>query len=180
MFKLLRFILVCLLIPACNNQPDKKAPWHQHRPTFWVTTPNGHVRDGGPFASVAAGWLTEADIDAAVDDEFSKFAIAFPQLTAPNLSVTLNDDYTMWVGAWASGVEYSGRPDIGVCLWQRVVSITDPGPAWIVRPPGVYWGIDYAEWRHTGKPLCPAIAHELLHACIGDPDHTSPLWALCP
>lgn len=177
-----RITLLLLALSGCHRHEDHSHDeWLPHVPTAWVTTSNGHVRDAGPFASVQAGWTTDAEIDAAVDDAYVRFASAFGQ-AAPEVPCAINDDYCLWVPdleMWASGVEYEGyrHPHITVCLWLRWETQFDPGPAWIVRPPGEYWGVNYDLWRHTTAPLVPALMHELLHAWIGDPDHTSPLWA---
>lgn len=181
--------LIVLIVPTvllgCGNNPDhKKDPWLQHVPTAWKLTPEGHTRDAGPFASIDGDWLTDSDIDNAVDDAYKRFHVRFPGLLVGEYPITLNDDYAMWIpldrrgnGAWAAGVCTTASGNIGVCLWSRAETVDEPGSAYIVRPPGVYWGVGYATWRHTGWPLCPAIVHELLHSVIGDPDHTSPLWA---
>jgi hypothetical protein len=148
-----------------------------------VITPKGHVRDGGPFESVQKDYLTDDVLNQAIDDAYDAFYLAFPELPKVNNPVTLNDDYVMWIPqaqTWAAGVEYSGNSNIGVTIWHRIETQVDPGDAFIVRPPGVYWGYNYSVWRHTGFPLVPAIPHELLHVCIGDPNHTSPLWSRCP
>lgn len=188
MFRRLALILIVptlLLGNGCHHgKSHEKDAWLQHQPTAWTTTPAGHTRDAGPFPSVAAGYVSDAEIDKAVDAEFDRFATLFPEFGVPQMPVTINDDYAMWIpmgagnqGAWAAGVETTGQGNIGVCLWSRVETAEDPGPAFISRPPGVYWGVNYTTWRHTDWPIVPAIAHELLHVCIGDPDHTSALWA---
>lgn len=190
---MVRKLAIILIVPSMLlwsgcGQPKKdhdKDPWLQHQPTAWTTTPAGHVRDAGPFPSVEGGWVSDAEIDKAIDDEFARFAAAFPELAAPNVPVTLNDDYAMWVsfsrtgnsGAWAAGTETTGVGNVGVVLWSRLESAGDPGPAFIVRPPGDYWGVRYSNWRRTDWPIVPALAHELLHACIGDTAHQSILWA---
>lgn len=157
---LLILIVPSILLGGCvydRKRDDSKNAWLQHKPTAWKLTPDGHMRDAGPFDSMAGDWITEQDVDAAVDSAFQRFA--------------LNDDYAMWInppGAWASGAETTGRDAIGVCLWTRAETAADPGSWFIVRPPGNYWGVEYANYRHTAFPLCPALEHELLHTVIDD------------
>jgi len=174
------FAALVLMLLGCADSPDPHEPWYPHVPIAWTVTPDGHSRDAGPFASVSAGWTTDQEIDTAIDCAFSDFATRFPEFAGISVPVAINDDYTIWVPqvqAWVSSGYVAGSGRLTVALWTRAISIDDPGAAFIVRPPGVYWGVGYAEWRHTAKPLCPAIQHELLHLCIGDPAHTSPLWA---
>ncbi len=175
----MRFALALILLAGCSSDADhSRDAWLQHQPSAWSLTSAGHVRDAGPFGSVAAGWTDDAQIDAAIDAGYQRFLDRLG-FAAPETPVTLNDDYVMWVpgSGWAAGVSINGSGNVGVTLWTRIESPADPGPAWIVRPPGNSWGVEYTVWRHTGAPLAPAVAHELLHVVIGDPDHQSPLWA---
>lgn len=176
----MRYLIVFLLsfLISCSRPPDPHIPWYPHKPVFWHLTPDGHMRDAGPFASVEAGYATDEEIDTAIDVGF-KYLTERTGLVPPNMPVGLNDDYVMWstaARAWCAGLETTGDSIIHVTLWSRIETAEDPGPCWISRPPGNYWGLYYPNWRHTGKPLTPAVAHELLHACIGDPDHTSWEW----
>lgn len=173
--------------PFSNNPDHSHDPWLQHKVTAWRVTPGGHTRDAGPFQSVIDGWVTEEEIDAATDAAYIRFADCFPEFGAvADFPFSINDDYVMWAsaytsgayGQWAGGVEFSGFHHIGVCLWSRITTPDDPGPAFIVRTPGRdQWGGQHPDYRHTGKPLLPALTHEILHAYIGDPDHRRPEWA---
>lgn len=169
--------LPLLLLLACGCANDGKAngwntrQFEPHQPSVFRQTPGGHLREviGGP---VTQGYITDADIDAAVDAGFSRFAVLYYDLPMPAPHVGLMDDYTMWVGMWAGGVTIN-RGEIIVCLWSRGISPTDPGATYIKRAPDS----NYAWWRFSAEPLCPAVCHELLHCVIDDPGHTSALWA---
>jgi hypothetical protein len=180
----IRFLLPLFLMIAvgCAVKRDQtRNEWLEHRPTAWRTTPGGHLRDAGPFQSVAQGFTTEEEIDAAVDYGYSHFRELFPGLSPKEHKITLNDDYVMWIPqstAWVSGVEFTGGDTIGVCIWTRANAAADPGKYFIKRPPGTYWEENYSTWRYTDKPLCPAIIHELLHSVIGDGGHKDPRWKL--
>lgn len=173
--------LFLLITPGCGPGKDHSHdPWLQHTVTSWAVTPAGHVRDAGPFQSVTDGWITEADIDAATDAGYARFALLFPEFPIGDHPFSINDDYVMWIphAGWAGGVEYSGIGHVGVCMFTRGSTYTDPSPAFIVRPPGQdQWGNYHPDWRHTQAPLLPALPHELLHTVIGDPDHINPLWS---
>lgn len=169
-------VVVLAILLGCGDRDHSKDPWLQHVPERWTLTPAGHRRDAGPFGSVEQNWATEAEIDAAVDVAFANFGAVFPAWSV-DLPVTVNDDYVMWVGQWAAGVYVAGSGRVGVTLWTRTETLADPGPAWIVRAPGNSWGVEYANWRHTTRPLVPALEHELLHVVIGDPGHARPEWA---
>jgi len=174
--KYLRCAIAVLLVSCGVGDPY--AQWRIQQPKYYVQTPNGHVRDGGPFRSVKEGWVTEKDLDWAVDSSYLYYSKLFPDYPAPNYAVWLVDDYVMWVdgAGWAGGVSYMGAGWIGVCIWSRVYTDTDPHPCFIARAPGNSFGTQYSAWRHTDLPLMPAIAHELLHTVIDDPQHKSPLW----
>lgn len=179
----MKFVLLLsvLTLLSCDHR-DPHEPWYPHIPTApWRVTPAGHWRDAGPFGSVQDGWTDEVELDVAVDDGFQRFSdrLGFQALEIP---VALNDDYTLWVvmrhgGIWASGVYTTGEGMLHSCIWSRVEAAADPGPCWISRPPGNYWGVYYPTWRYAARPLAPALSHELLHVSIGDPDHLSPLWS---
>lgn len=176
--------VLALLSAACAVPRDTaRVPWFPHQPTAWVTTTGGHKRDAGPFKSVQMGFLTDEEINAAVDRGYANFKATFPDLKVVEKPVALNDDYAMfvwWLNAWASGVCGGHEGDIyGVCIWLRGSAAADPGPGiFIVRPPGTYWGVPYSDWRYTTKPIAPALEHEMLHAVIGDPGHKDPRWKL--
>lgn len=175
-------LLLLALVSCAVPRDTSRVAYYPHQPTAWRTTSGGHQRDAGPFDSVSKGFVTEDEIDAAVDEGYRKFYETFPDLKPGEHAVGLNDDYAMWVngpgGGWASGVETTGLKMISVCLWSRVESAADPGAAFVVRPPGNYWGVNYSTWRSTARPLAPALMHELLHAAIGDPGHKDPRWSL--
>lgn len=176
-------LLVLLLIsPSCARKPDPHVPWYPHHVTAWTLTPNGFNRDAGPFSSVDAGYTTSDEVDLAVDNAFNYFYEIFPEFAGLRTNVAINDDYVMWVPlaqSWASGVTYGqGADTVWVTLWLRVETADDPGDCWIKRAPGVYWGVYYANWRHTARPLVPALPHEMLHVAIGDPGHTDYRWSL--
>lgn len=179
------YALIFLALASCAVPRDtSRVPYMQRSPTAWRTTPAGHRRDAGPFESVTRGILSEADLDQAVDAGYDRFRELFPDL-APQLkehSVTLNDDYAMWVPGtdiFTSGAERTGSDVIGVCIWTRGEASTPaPDDAFIRRPPGVYFEMNYTGWRWTTRPLCPAIPHELLHSVIGDAGHKDGRWKL--
>lgn len=176
----LRFLLV--LFAGCAVPRDtSRNEWLQHDPTAWVTTPGGHRRDAGPFKSVKDGFCTDAEIDAAIDAGFVRFKEIFPDLKYINKKITLNDDYVIWVPQlklFTAGVETAGVDAIGLTIWFRAESATDPGDVFIKRAPGTYWGESYTVWRYSSKPLCPALVHELLHTAIDDPGHKDKRWTL--
>lgn len=166
---------------GCGKDTDHgKDPWLQHKPSGYSTTPNGHLRDAGPFNSVLLGLITNEEIDNAIDDSFIRFGNLFPEYQTPNPLITINDDYVMWIpqaNSWASGVQYGNT--IGVCLYSRIEVSTlpiDTSNIYIIRYPGESWGVYYPNYRYTGYPLVPAFTHELLHCVIGDGGHASPLW----
>ncbi len=140
-------------------------------------TLGGHWRASDALNSLLDGFLSDLEIDQAVDYGFNRFRSLYPELACPNPKVNLNDDYVMYVqgAGWAGGYSVDST-QIYVCLWSRGESSIDPGAEFIKRPPNS----QYANWRFTSLPLCPAIAHELLHCVIGDPNHTSPLWLRNP
>lgn len=185
-----KFLWIILLIPSlflgCDQKTDRSHdPWLKHQVTIWHITPGGHVRDGGPFASVTEGWITEQDIDKATDAAYARYAFLFPEFPVSDHPFSINDDYVMWAsafkngadGIWAAGEEFVGGGQIGVTMFTRGSSLTDPGPHFIVRPPGEdQWGTNHPDFRYTALPLVPALEHELLHTAIGDPFHNSILW----
>lgn len=182
------FILAFVVISSigCAIERDTtRLEWFPHRASSFVTTPAGHKRDAGPFKSVEAGFVTNEEIDAAVDAGFENFGKIFPHLVSKigNPPVVINDDYVMfipWLGdeAWAAGLEGPTKDGhINLCLWARKEGPTAPeGKIYIVRPPGVYWKVPYSGYRWTGSPLVPALEHELLHVAISDDDHVGPEW----
>ncbi len=185
--KTLRCLFVLMLSACGGDKPDPHVPWYPHVPTSWVTTADGNLRDAGPFESICQGYVTDAEIDAEVDAAFRHFSAMFPQLVLPVRPVVINDDYVLWAkygkgngqGFWAAGMWFEGQAHITVTLWTRVESVTAPVPCpFIARPPGDSWGVYYANWRWTSRPLVPAIEHELLHTVIHDPGHKSDLWAM--
>ncbi len=173
-------------IGCAVKRDTTRLEWYPHSPSSYVTTPAGHKRDAGPFKSVQAGLVTEAQIDAAVDAGFENFGKIFPNYAGKigNPPVAINDDYVLFVPgqgeqAWASGVEGLPSKDghITVCLWSRKETPAAPPVAvFIVRPPGNYWGVFYSSYRWTSPPLVPALEHELLHIAITDDDHVGPDW----
>lgn len=174
--------LVVLLIPwaliSCGGDDDGSwtDAYQPHAASAWTVTPGGATRDAGPFGSVAAGYTTDAEIDAAVDAGMTRFRIAFPEYGWVKPYVHLTDDYVLYAKGqgWASGVTYGGG-EVFVCLWTRVESEQEPaGDHWIKREPPASDG--RMVWRCTGKALAPALAHECLHLAIGDPGHQSALW----
>lgn len=173
-----------LLTTACAvPRNTSMVPYMQHTPTAWRTTPGGHKRDAGPFDSVQKGYVTEDDLDKAVDDGYVRFVTIFPDLAGKlrEHSVTLNDDYAMWVpgtSIFSSGAEKTGSDVIGICIWTRSEGPASPNDKFIIRAPGRYFDVDYAGWRWTSKPLCPAIPHELLHSVIGDGGHKDARWKM--
>lgn len=174
-------LAIALLWVGCAVKRDtSRLAWYPHQPSRLSMTPAGHMRDAGPFLSVDGGFTSDAEIDGAVDAAFSRFGRLFPQFPLGAHPVALNDDYVMWVpaaGTWASGEEVTGRAQINVCLWTRAEGALQPAPgSFIERAPGNYWGVEYANWRWTSRPLAPALEHELLHAAISDPGHTRPEW----
>lgn len=174
-------LIALILFLGCHQtRDDSKQAWYPHQPTSWVTTPGGHLRDAGPFDSVQGGFVTDLEIDGAVDAAFLHFLKLFPQFQLSIHPIALNDDYTLWApnpGGWASGLETTGVPMLNVCLWSRIEGSTPAAGAFIARSPGNYWGVYYANWRWTAKPLAPAIEHELLHSAISDPNHSRAEWA---
>jgi hypothetical protein len=182
MIRLLNIIILLLLVGCFNRKPDPHIPWYPHHVSFWVLTPGGFIRDGGPFSSLAAGYTNDTEINQAIDDQFNYFYSKFPQYTWVRPNVAINDDYVFWppdARTWVSGLSYGiGTQTVWVALWLRVETIDEPGDCWIKRAPGTYWGVYYQNWRHTDRPLAPALAHELLHCAIGDPNHTSPDWGV--
>lgn len=176
----MKTLLVILIIPTfllgCSDDTtvngwDTRA-FEPHRASSFRQTPDGHLRDAGPFGSVTAGFVTESEIDAAVDAGFRRFAVLFPELSTPPVRVHINDDYVMWVpgAGWAGGV--SEGENVCVCLFSRGTSAGDPGSQYIKRAPDG----NYNHWRFTSEPLLPALTHELLHSVIGDPFHASAFW----
>lgn len=173
--------LLVLIIPlwllSCsdNNNVDgfDVRNFYPHQARSYHLTPMGHYRDAGPFASVAGGYVTEDDIDNAVDRGYSEFAVDFPELPAPSAYIDITDDYVMYVpnAGWASGADYGTSP-VYVCLWSRGHSSIDPGAEFIKRAPNQ----NHSDWQFNIFPLLPALEHELLHTIIGDPGHSSSLW----
>lgn len=178
MIRLLAILVLCL--GGCfDRKEDPRSEHLYHVASAWVVTPGGITRDAGPFGSVASGYTTDGDIDAALDSAMEDFYRRFPAFTWVNPLVHLTDSYSFFVpgSGFASGY-HMGDNQVAVALWTRVETTGDPGNYWIVRPPGEYYGVYYPVWRSTQFPLVPAYQHECLHVAIGDPGHTSPLWAL--
>ena len=190
--KTIRFAFVLTLLAltlagACGKQEDPHKPWYPHHVSTWTWTPGGYARDAGGFASVESGFVTDAEIDSAIDKAFAHFGTVFPNIVLPARPVALNDDYVLWVkqgrgnnqGVWASGLWITGQDHITVALWSRGEGSTPPAvpDPFIAREPGNYWGVHYDTWRWTALPLVPAIEHELLHTAIGDPEHARAEWA---
>lgn len=175
--------LSLLFLMSCAVTRDASiVAYIQHMPTAWRKTPGGHKRDAGPFESVAKGYVTDDDLDKAVDDGYTRFVTLFPDLAGKlhEHRVTMNDDYAMWVpgtSTFSSGSEMASSDMIGICIWTRSEGPSAPNDKFIVRPPGEYFNVNYTGWRWTSKPLCPAIPHELLHSVIGDGGHKDPRWA---
>lgn len=173
---MLLLIVPTLLLDSCRDD-SKVSGWDTdnfkpHKASTWRTTPAGHVRDAGPFSSVAGGFITEDDIDAAIDAGFASFWSTFPEFGRPEARVHLTEDYVFWYGGqWAGGADEGD--EILLPLFTRGKSDVDPGAEFIKRAPDA----NYTWWRFTAEPLVPALRHELLHRVIGDPFHAGPQWA---
>ena len=178
-------MMVVLFIPTCllgcldDERDDPRYLYLPHYATAWRVTPGGITRDAGPFGSVAGGFTTEEEIDAALDDAHADFSARFPEFAWIRPWVHLTDDYTFFVsapgGGFASGW-HIGDGQIVLALWSRGTSTTEPMDCWLKRAPGDSFGIYYDHWRYTARRLVPAYQHECLHVAIGDPTHSSPLW----
>lgn len=174
-YALLLLIVPSLLLGGCTDD-TKVGGWdvdefRPHRATDFTVTPAGHMCDAGPFSSVVGGFVTEAEIHAAVDAGFAQFVYLFPELVPPNPRVHLTEDYVFWYGGtWAAGASEGG--DVLVCLFSRGTSTGDPGAEYKKRAPDQ----NYGWWRFTVAPLCPGLTHELLHCVIGDPYHMTAWW----
>lgn len=163
-----------MLGAGCASDPYE--PYMLHEPSSWRVTPGGVVVDNSNFRSVREGYVTNEEIDAAIDagvERFKKLG-----LPVPRPRVILADQYVIWVrhGGWAGGVSY-GDHTVGLCIWSRGRSYTDPGDVFKKLRPGDSFGVKYDHWRYTTRPLVIALEHEYLHCVIDDPGHTSPLWA---
>ena len=183
-------LLLLILIPSallgltgCLHEDERDDPrnaFAPHYATAWRTTPAGLMRDAGPFGSVAAGYTTDDEIDAAVDAAHADFVARFPEFSWVRPWVHLTDDYVFFAnvpgGGFASGW-HLGDGEVVLALWSRGTSATDPGDVWIKRAPGDSFGAYMDHWRYTARRLVPAYQHECLHVAIGDPTHASPLWA---
>lgn len=173
------FIPTCLLGSGCSDKEDPRSDYGPHYATAWVVTPGGITRDAGPFGSVAAGYTTSEEIDAALDAARADFAARFPEYAWVNPLVHLSDVYSFYVsgpgGGFASGWNM-GDGQIALAIWSRVETAEDPGDCWLKRPPGESFGVYYSNWRSTQRSLVPAYQHECLHIAIGDPTHSSALW----
>jgi len=167
----------CVFKSIFEKGPDY-SPYLAHHCDNFRKTPKGHLVCNDPKGSVLKGFATEAEIDQAVDAAWDFFRSRFPEYPAVEAACCTTDRYAMWIGQWAAGAELGkGAKVLYVCLWSRGTSATDPGNVWEKRPPGTNeFGDTYPTWRYTAKPLVPALAHEALHAAIGDPAHGSPLW----
>lgn len=165
-----------LLLVVCCQDDYQVNGWDTrefapHVAKAWRSTPAGHQRDAGPFESVRRGYLTEASIDSAVDAGFSGFWALFPEFGRPEARIHLTEDYVFWYsGRWAGGADEG--EDILLPIFSRGTSTSDPGDQFIKRPPDANW----TWWRYTAAPLVPALQHELLHRCIGDPNHGRDEW----
>jgi len=173
---MLLLIVPSLLLHGCAD--DTKANgwdtdnFKPHCATAWRVTPAGHVRDAGSFASVAGGFATDAEIDAAVDAGFASFWSTFPEFGRPEARVHITDDYVFWYGGqWAAGAQEG--EEILLPLYSRGSSSGDPGAQFVKRAPNG----QYPFWRFTTDPLLPALRHELLHRVIGDPFHARVEWS---
>lgn len=166
------FLVLCLFYTGCNSD-DKADGWDvdtfQPRiASSFQATPQGRLRASG-IQSVSLGYVTDQEIDTAIDAAFLKFAQVFPELPIPNPRIHLQDDYVMRVqGQWASGWTISPS-DVVVCLWSRGNSAINPGACFIARPPDS----NYSTWRFNSSPLVPALVHELIHCAVSDPLHHS-------
>lgn len=171
--------LLLALLVGCTDDGSADGwdtgQFRPHKASTWSTTPAGHARDAGPFASVESGHVTEVEIDAAIDAGFARFWSAFPEFGRPTARVHLTEDYVFWyAGQWAAGAN-EGQ-ELLLPLFARGTSSGDPGAQFIKRAPDG----NYSWWRFTTEPLVPALAHELLHRCIGDPQHGRAEWSRIP
>lgn len=180
----MRRFLILLLIPSCllgclERHDDPRDSYSPHFATSWRLTPVGILRDAGPFGSVSGGYITEEEIDNALDLAHFDFVSKFPEFAWVNPYVHLTDDYVFFLsvyGAWVSGY-HMGDNQIAISLWTRGKSVEEPTNCWIKRAPGDSFGTYYDYWRYTAFPLIPAYQHECLHVAIGDPGHTSSYWS---
>ena len=178
--------LVLLLIPSCllgclheDERDDPRYALSRHYATAWRATPCGIMRDAGPFGSVAGGFTTEEEIDVAIDEAHLDFSARFPEFAWIRPWLHLTDDYCFFVGGPGGGFAsgwHIGDGQIALALWSRGRSETEPMDFWLKRAPGDSFGVYQDHWRYTTRRLVPAYQHECLHAAIGDPTHSSPLW----
>ena len=175
----LLYPVVLSLFAGCHDdkRDDDRYQFIYHVATSWRLTPGGISRDAWPFGSVSAGYLTEEEIDFALDTARADFNRRWPEFYGANPPIHLTDDYVFFVpqGGFAAGMHSQGN--VFLALWSRARSYDDPGNCWIKRAPGDSFGTVYDYWRYTALPLVPAYQHEVLHYCIGDPYHSSPLWS---
>lgn len=177
MRNLLLLLIPTALLGCVEPKDDPRLAYAPHSAGAWTLTPGGITRDAGPFASVERGYLTDDEIDAALDAARADFVARFPEFAHVSPLVHLTDDYVFFAQneGWAAGMHLDGN--IYLALYTRSKSVEHPGDFYIVRPPGDSFGTWYDYHRYTAKPLVPAYQHEALHAAIGDPLHSSPAWS---
>ncbi len=171
--------LAIMVMSGCiDHEDDPRDIYAPHYATSWHVTNGGIVRDAGPFHSVSKGYLTEDELDVALDAARAEWLYLFPELPAVNPYVHLTDDYVFWVSSaqgWASGM-HIGNNQIMIAIWSRGTSYDKPSECYLFRAPGDSFGTQYPYYRYTTRPLVPAYQHECLHVAIGDASHSSVLW----
>lgn len=177
----LLLLIPSALLAGCldDKHEDPRNAYAPHYATSWRVTPGGIMRDAGPFGSVGASYVSEEEIDAALDAARADFVSRFPEFAWINPYVHLTDDYCFFVnlpgGGFASGWRFAEN-EIALALWSRGRSADEPSDCWIKRAPGDSFGVYMDHWRYTTRRLVPAYQHEALHVAIDDPSHSSPLW----
>ena len=162
-----------LLLVGCtdfyDDGDDPRDAFAPHVCSSYRLTPAGHSVCNDPKGSVAAGYVTEAEIDTAVDTIMENFYLEFPSVRGLTRPIGIHDDYVYWVkqaGSFAAG-DTDGVTYVRAALWTRMESAGDPGDCWIKRSPDEYFGTYYTVWRSTQHPLLPALRHEMGHVAFG-------------
>lgn len=192
----MRLVVLCLavsLLSGCflfkrkkdRDDGDSIRRYYPHICSNLRRTPAGNEVCNHPKPSVVAGFVTEAEIDGCVDASAKAFKETFPEFASMPIAVGVNDDYALFIPpttGWSADYHPPRADSVVAVLWTRGTGPAAPsGNRFIVRPPGEYWSVHYADWRWTDLPIFPGLLHAFLHQALrGDADHKDERWKRLP
>jgi hypothetical protein len=150
-------VLIVAVIVGCGAEPF--AP----EPDYWTEGGIGIRVEPG-----AAEWASAADVGTRVD----AIAQAVAEYSDRNVAIARGIVIVFRTGMVQCGDYPDGTPYVTTgCYRGAWIDITTDYPE---TPHGT--GGAWLAWS-TSNVEYTELAHELLHALIGDPDHISPLWS---